>query len=332
MLEIDGSHGEGGGQIVRTALAMSMITGESIKIDEIRANRENPGLSHQHLMAIKAAAEIGHAETEGAKKGSDTIIFEPGEIEGGRYSFDIGTAGSITLLLQALIPPALKAEEEFTIKVRGGTDVKWSPPYDYFDKVFLPFLRKMDGNISSELIKRGHYPKGGGKIKLDVEPGKLTDLELEEKIEKIKGKAFVTDLPDHIAERMKKEALKEFMEFETNIDIETYSSASPGTGIVLWTTGGKRLGMGVLGEKGRPAEKVGEEAATDLRKDIEAEVSLDPNAADQLIPYLAMIDTNGTLTVRKRTGHLETNIWLVNRFPGMNVELKDEEKSVQIKY
>ena len=160
MIEIDGSHGEGGGQILRTAVAMSMVNREKVSVSNIRANRPNPGLSHQHLMALKAAEEISDAETEGLKKGSRKITFDPGEIKGGFYRFDIGTAGSITLLLQTVLPPALLCEDQVEIEVKGGTDVKWSPPYDYFENVLLGNLRKMGAEVESELVSRGHYPKG----------------------------------------------------------------------------------------------------------------------------------------------------------------------------
>ncbi len=332
MLKIDGSYGEGGGQILRSSLALSMVKGIEIKVYDIRANRPNPGLSHQHLMAIKAASKICGARTEGVEKGSTEITFEPGEIEGGVYNFDIGTAGSVTLLLQTLIPPAFEAEEEMTLKVRGGTDVKWSPPYDYFENVFLELLRRMNGDIESELIKRGHYPKGGGKVKVTIGPSELEDLSLSGEINGIEGRAFVTELPEHIAERMKKQVLKEFIELETSISVGSYESASPGTGIVIWTRGGKILGTGVLGEKGVPAEEVGKNAVEGLKKDIEAGVDLDPNAADQLVPFLALLDDEGVLTTRKLTGHLETNVWLVNRFLKDEIELVEKDTAVEIRY
>jgi len=331
-LKIDGSYGEGGGQILRSALALSMMEEQDIEVHDIRANRPTPGLSHQHLMAIKAASEICKGSTEGVEKGSEKIVFEPGEIEGGVYNFDIGTAGSVTLLLQALIPPALEAGEEMTFKVRGGTDVKWSPPYDYFENVFLELLRFMNADIESELIKRGHYPKGGGKVKVTVRPSELKDTLFSGEIERIEGRAFVTGLPEHIAERMKKRVLKEFMELETYISIKSYESASPGTGIVIWTGGGKVLGKGLLGEKGIPAEKVGEEVAEGLKKEIEAGVDLDPNAADQLIPFLALTDSEGSLTTRELTGHLESNVWVVNRFLDEGIELVEKESEVEIRY
>ncbi|MEF8874293.1 MAG: RNA 3'-terminal phosphate cyclase [Candidatus Thermoplasmatota archaeon] len=332
MLNIDGAHGEGGGQIVRTALAMSMITGEKIKLTDIRANRPNPGLSHQHVMAVRAAREICDAETEGVEKGSSKIVFDPEDVKGGGFEFDIGTAGSVTLLAQALLPAALPSGKRFSMVLKGGTDVKWSPPYDYFENVFLALLKKMGANISSKLVKRGHYPKGGGEMELNIEPGQLTSQETSQQTDAVKGRSFVTNLPEHIARRMKKEVLKEFLEQETSITIDSYSSASAGTGIVIWTIGKKIVGKGVLGEKGVPAEKVGREAAEGLKEEIQADVDLDVNAADQLIPYLAMIDDEGVLKVRKKTGHLETNVWVVNQFPGMDVELEEEDGIVKIIY
>ncbi len=332
MLEIDGSHGEGGGQILRSALALSMAEGRDIKVRNIRANRSNPGLSHQHLKAIEAASVICGAETEGVEKGSELITFEPGEVEGGAYNFDIGTAGSVTLLLQALIPPMIDAREEATIKVRGGTDVKWSPPYDYFENVFLGLLRRMDVDITSELLKRGHYPKGGGRVKIDIGTGELKGLKPSKEIESIEGRAFVSELPEHIAERMKKQVLKEFLDINTSISIESYESASAGTGIVIWTEGDSLLGRGVLGEKGVPAEKVGQRAADGLKKEIKARTSLDIRAADQIIPFLALTKTSGTLTTRKVTGHLETNVWLINRFMKDEIELIEDEDVVKIRY
>ncbi len=335
MLTIDGSYGEGGGQILRTTLALSMINGMKVKVENIRANRPNPGLSYQHLMAVKASSEICDAETEGVKKGSDQIIFDPGELKGGTYKFDIGTAGSVTLLLQAIIPPALSAQNKVTLKVSGGTDVKWSPPYDYFENVFLELVRSMNGKIDTELIKRGHYPKGGGEIKVDIEPSDLKKLAFQDEgnnISKVEGRAFVTDLPDHIAERMKKEALKEFLEIDTDISISKYNSPSPGTGIVLWTRGNRVLGKGRLGEKGVPAEKVGKKTAEELKEEIVSDVDLDTNAADQIIPFLPICEGSGIFTTRKITDHLKTNIWVTNKFHEDDIELIEKDDRVVIKY
>ncbi len=315
MIEIDGSHGEGGGQILRTAIALSMIEGEEVKINNIRANRPNPGLSHQHLMAVKAAKEISDAEVEGLKKGSTTVRFDPVEVKTGDYEFDIKTAGSITLLLQALLPALTVSDGSVHLRIRGGTDVKWSPPFDYFKFVLLPVLERMGCRIETELLKRGHYPKGGGELRLKVKPGQPEGYPVEEgRITKIKGRAFTTDLPDHISERMKASAEKNLSGFSTDIETKSYSSRSAGTGITLWTADGKRLGAGVLGEKGVPAEDVGYEASEKLLKEIDSGASLDIWAADQIIPFLVLSRGSGEVKVRKETGHLKTNIWVANQF------------------
>ena len=325
MLEIDGSYGEGGGQILRTAIAMASVHGIEIKIKNIRANRPNPGLSHQHLMAVKAAKELTNAEVKGLSKGSTTVTFKPSTLRGGFYRFDIGTAGSITLLLQTVLPPAILADEDISIEVKGGTDVKWSPPYDYFENVFIANLKEMGIDIKSELIKRGHYPKGGGKIKVEIRPSNLSNLNPGEEIEKIVGKAFVTNLPDHITDRMKRSALKELIEYPTSISKESYESESAGTAITLWTTGGRHIGCGVLGEKGVPAEDIGKEVAEKIKEDIDVGIDIDQWSADQIIPFLSLIEDSGELITSKKTGHLESNIWVVNQFPGNKINLVEEE-------
>lgn len=326
MISIDGSYGEGGGQILRTSIAMSMITRIPIKVDNIRANRSNPGLSHQHYKAIEAAADICDADTSGLKKRSEQITFEPGAVAGGDYEFDIGTAGSVTLLLQALLPPAVSSKDDFTFTVKGGTDVKWSPPYDYFDNVFLSLLNRMGVEIESGLIKRGHYPKGGGKIKVQVKGDGLDDLEVGEKIDGINGIAFVTNLPDHISERMKKSAENILDGYDVNISTGSYSSPSAGTGITLWTEGRRVLGSGVLGEKGTPAEEVGEDAAETLKEGVRNGAELDKWCADQLVPYLSLMDDSGKIKIDEKTGHLETNIWVVDQFVDKQLSIDEGEE------
>jgi len=332
MKEIDGSYGEGGGQILRTAVAMSMLENEEVTINNIRAKRPNPGLSHQHLMALKAAKDISGAEAEGLKKGSKTVYFKPDEIKGGFYRFDIGTAGSITLLLQAILPPALMSDKKIELEIKGGTDVKWSPPYDYFENVFLGNLRKMGADVESKCLERGHYPKGGGKVKVEIQPSEIKDLNTSKDVEKVEGRAFVTNLPEHIAERMKKSALKELIEYQTSISVESYNSASAGTALTLWTKGERVLGNGILGEKGVPAEEIGKKAAESIIDDIESEIDLDVWCADQIIPYLGMSDREGKLTVRNNTGHLNTNVWVVNQFIDEKIKLKERDGFISIEY
>ncbi len=332
MIEIDGSYGEGGGQILRTAVAMSIVKGTPVKITNIRANRPNPGLSYQHLTALSVAAEICGGELEGGEKGSPEVEFIPGEPRGGYYEFDIGTAGSIALLLQCMIPPASQADGVVEVKVKGGTDVKWSPPYDFFENVFLEHLRRMGLNVSSKLLKRGHYPKGGGEVVLTVEPGSPDPLPSGEDISKVKGRAFVSSLPEHIMRRMRKQVLKEFVDMPVDVKLRSYESPSPGTGITLWTEGDRSVGIGVLGEKGVPAESVGKEAADYIRSTMESGFHLDRWSADQLVPYLAMSKRHGELKVEKVTGHLETNVWVMDMFDPGRLKLEEKEDGPYLIY
>ncbi len=315
--------------MLRTAVAMASLHGTPVEVYNIRANRPKPGLSAQHLSAIKAVADMCNGELRGAEKGATEITFVPGELIGGKYRFDIGTAGSVTLMLQALIPVAIRADKAVEIRLKGGTDVKWSPPYDYFENVFLEQLKRMGCEVESELIKRGHYPKGGGEVKVRISPGDIHGYDTSQYADtgSIEGKVFVSNLPLHIAKRMKKAVLKEFIGSDVSIATEEHTTLSPGTGITLWTTGGRILGCGVLGEKGVPAETLGKKCAETLSEDINSGVDLDPWCADQLIPYLSLIECKGEFEVRYPSEHLRTNIDLVNKFKDC-VRLKEGDKVV----
>jgi RNA 3'-phosphate cyclase len=172
LITIDGSYGEGGGQILRTAVALSALKKEPIKIINIRANRPDPGIKSQHYIAIKSVKELCSAETTGLDVGSYTLTFIPGDVKGGKYKFDIGTAGSMILVFQTCILASLNAKEPVTIKLIGGTDVKWAPTWDYFNNVFIPLLKSLGISINVNLIKRGYYPKGGGEAEITINPGK----------------------------------------------------------------------------------------------------------------------------------------------------------------
>ena len=326
MIEIDGSFGEGGGQIVRTAVALSALTRKSVRIINIRAKRKNPGLSYQHLTAIKAVAEICDAEIKGVEKGSSVIEFYPKKIRGGNFSFDVGTAGSVTLVLQCCLLPCLFSNEKTKITIKGGTDVKWSPPVDYFSHVFLKTISKMGANIELKIIKRGFYPKGGGDIEVNIEPVKeLKKLDLSQKKEtkNINGTAFISDLPEHILKRMKDAALKKLIEYDVKIKDEITTSFSPGAGITLWTD--TMLGSSCLGEKGVSAEKVGENAANNLLEEIKSGATLDVYAADQILPYLALAKNKSTFLTRNLSMHAETNMWLIKKFVDVKFDVKDEK-------
>ena len=211
MLEIDGSYGEGGGQILRNAVALSTIVNIPVKITNIRSNRPTPGIKAQHYVAIKSIKEICNAETKDLEIGSCNLTFNPGQLKGGDYNFEIGTAGSITLVFQAIILSSLKTDEPVTVNVSGGTDVKWSPSWDYFKNIFLPLLKKIGISVSAKLIKRGYYPRGGGEAEITVQPCKdIKPLKLDriQEYKDVYGVVNISNLPEHISKRIKHATIK----------------------------------------------------------------------------------------------------------------------------
>ncbi len=319
LLEIDGSYGEGGGQILRSATALSALMNEPVKIKNIRANRPTTGIRPQHHTAISCIKSICKGAAEGLEVGSKNLTFLPGEIQPGEYSFDVGTAGSIILIFQACILACLKSPKPITIKIIGGTDVKWAPTWDYFAQVFLPIIEKMGVKVESELLKRGYYPKGGGEAKIKIYPvKKLKSLKLENPYySKIEGIVHTSNLPEHISRRMKHSALKVAVKnnIRSYIQVKTEDSFSPGTGITLWCKSDKTvLGSTLLGEKGLSAERVGENAAHQLIKDIKKKATLDSYTFDQILPYMVLAENRSKCIIRELSMHAQTNMWLVNQF------------------
>jgi len=312
---IDGSLGEGGGQMLRTSLAMSAITGRPLIINNIRANRPKPGLARQHLTGLELIGKICHAQVKGAEIGSTHVEFQPGRIEHGEYLVDVGTAGSITLVLQTILPVLASKKGSSQIILTGGTDVKWSPPVDYYTMVLFPILKKMGLICSLDVERRGYFPRGGGRVTATIEsPDKLLPLELEPFSEpkKIGGLINITDLPLKIADRIKDAALDILPDAEIRIQ-HMEKGPGQGVGIVLAAMDGRTiLGSSSLGERGKSAEKVGAEAARFLLAEINGGGSCDLNASDQLLPYLAL--AGGSLSASKLTGHASTNIGIIEKF------------------
>ena len=350
MLTLDGSHGEGGGQLVRLAVGLSGVTGIPVRIENIRANRSKPGLAAQHLTAVKAAAALCQATLRGAAMGSTELEFTPGRPRGGEFAFKVGTAGAVTLVLQAALPVALAAAgylerdrpgpvggltrpispEPVTITVEGGTDVRWAPPADHWDNVFLEHLRQAGARVKLEVERRGFFPKGGGKVKLRVERdgnplaplaplsggggGGERDGQPTADGPTIDGIAFIGNLPHHVRERMVKAARKElFHEGAMDISIrkEVCSSASPGGGLVLWTDS-PRLGHGELAARGRRSEDIGGDCARELLSQVSAGAQVDRYCADQLLLYLALL--GGSYTTTEVSEHTRTAAWVIERF------------------
>jgi RNA 3'-phosphate cyclase len=334
MIEINGSQGEGGGQILRTSLALAALLREDLRISNIRHKRPNPGLARQHLASVRAIQEITHAKVEGAHLGSTELRFSPGEIKPGRYSIDIGTAGSVTLVLQTLLPACLFAGQPVELVISGGTDVRWSPPIDYMRQVFLPVAQKMGVKAEIVLQRRGYYPKGGGRVRVAVAPVKsLRALRVLERgeIKEIKGIAHSYNLPCHIVER-EAAAARNKLNYPCDIELECDRGFSTGTGIVLWAVcKNSILGSSALGEIGKKAEKVGEEAAAQLIAELQSNAPLDSHLSDQVIPYLALAEGKSLVRVAKLTNHLITNIGVVEEILNPGFEVKEKDRIISVR-
>jgi len=337
-IEVDGSIGEGGGQIFRTALAYSAVTRKPILIKNIRAKRKNPGLRPQHLAALKALATITNAKVEGAFVSSTKVYFEPRKIKGGRYNIDPGTAGSISLIIQAILPALLFAEDNTEIDIKGGTDVPMAPPIDAIRFVLIPFLNRIGANVELELIKRGHYPRGGGHIRLHVEPiNKIKPIRLinQGNVLGIRGISHCVRLPRHVAERQAKAATQKLEKSgykNIDIQIESYHPnrdphLGPGSGIVIWaeTTTKALLEADSLGARGKPAEKVGTEAAETLIRQIKLGGAVDVHNTDQLVPFMALADGISEIHSSEISLHTITAIEIAKCIIGARFQIDSEE-------
>lgn len=330
MIKIDGSYGEGGGQILRTAISLSCITGEPVEINKIRAYRPKPGLAMQHLKGIEAAKMITGAEAEGVQVGSTRVVFKPHEVKGGKYTIDIQTAGSVTLILQTVLLPALTTD--VLLKIKGGTDVKWSPPIDYVSNVTLKALERMGASISTELVARGYYPKGGGQINVTTSSSKLKEFNFEQQEQEcsIHGVSHSSNLPPHVAQRQASAAQKTLQSkgFDAHIDTQVERYFSTGTGITLWCG---YMGGSALGERGKKAEKVGEEAANNLLGELDSEGCFDQFLGDQLMPFAAVASGETTYTTSEITMHQKSNSYVIKEFFGPVIHIDEDRKEIKIK-
>ena len=336
VLLIDGSYGEGGGQIVRTAVALSVLTKQPITITNIRANRPIPGLRPQHYTALSCIQRICDAEVEGVSVHSTSLKFTPHDIKPGTYTFDIGTAGSMTLVFQACLLSAFHASTPLTIKLRGGSDVRWAPSWDYFASVFLPLISTIGIKTETLLIKRGYYPTGGGEAILTIYPvEKLISFHGEEpqNFTDIHGIIHRANLPDHISMRMKHAAIKIAMKhnLRSTLQIDAASSSSSGTGITLWSASGPTiLGSSVLGEKTISAEEIGETAANQLIQEITSGATIDRYAIDQILPYFVLAPKGSACLTREISNHTKTNMWLIKQFFNVDFEVTPQQAAIRI--
>jgi RNA 3'-terminal phosphate cyclase (ATP) len=332
MIEIDGSYREGGGQILRTALSLSCLFQKPFRIFNIRRGRKKPGLMPQHLTCVRAAQLLSNAEVVGDDKGLTDLLFSPNEVKNGDFFFDIGTAGSTSLVLQTLIPAIVFSKEKTTITLKGGTHVPFSPSFHYMNEVFASFLKKLGIEISLSIESYGFYPKGGGKIRAEIFPVKaIKPLQILERgdILKLRGYSGVGNLPLSIAERQKNALVEKLFPsvippcpplikwgFE-NIDIQLLNVSTPGQGTFVFLLSKAEnaiAGFTSLGERGKRAEVVGEEAATEFSSYYATNTALDPHMADQIVLYLSLCKQESVFTTSCITEHLMTNLWVIGLF------------------
>lgn len=321
-MRLDGSYGEGGGQILRTAVALSAVTGKPVEIHNIRKMRPKPGLAAQHVKAVEAVSSICDAEVEGCSLHSTYLSFKPAKIKGGAYDIDIGTAGSITLLLQCLMPAAMHAPSPVKLTITGGTDVAWSPPIDYLRYVTLGALSQMGYECELRLVRRGYYPRGGGCVEVIINPSTLKKTSFDKnQCNVVEGISHSSGLPAHVAQRQASSAEKILREegYNSSISLEMKDETSTGSGITLWCS---TAGGSALGKPGLRAEKVGSTAAVSILQELKTGTGVDIYLADQLIPYLALA-RGGSFTTRSLTPHARTNIWVTEQF--LDVKFKIEE-------
>lgn len=326
MLVIDGSFGEGGGQILRTSLAMSLITRTPVRLTRIRANRDKPGLRQQHLTAVLAAAKIGDCEVQGASVGSSEIVFRPNTVVAGNYTFPIGTAGSASLVFQTVLPPLLLAPGRSELRFEGGTHNSMSPPFDFLERAFVPLLKRMGADVELALERYGFYPKGGGAFTAKIHGGKkLTPIELLERGEILRERArsLVVRLPASIADR-ELAVVKERLGFEERVPQLVERGISPGNALFIEveTSTGTELFTG-FGERGKPAEQVAAEAIAEHDVWRALEVPIGEHLADQLLIPFALAGGGAYRTVPPSL-HTTTNIEVLRKFLDFEAALTRE--------
>jgi len=369
MLQINGDYLEGGGQIIRTALALSTLTQKPFEVVNIRAKRPSPGLKSQHLKCIEALEKLCDAKAGYAALGSTKLRYIPNKINGKTISVDIGTAGSVSLLLQAVLIPSLFAGSKVHLRIKGGTAAKYAMPYEYFENVLLPYLRRFVKSIESKQETRGYFPKGAGMIDIIIRPKynindfssfyefrnflnlSLPKFNLLEQgqLQRIAGISHASAMLGNkeVAERQAHAAKVSLLSLNAPISIRSeYSNTlSPGSGITLWaqfsnaqlSSHGEQelttaedphiLGADALGEHSKISEKVGQEAADKLLKEINSTAPIDSHLADNLVPLIALYPGN-KIRVSEVTMHTKTNIWIVNEFLGDVLELDEENRII----
>lgn len=333
MIEIDGSKGEGGGQILRSSLSLAICTQQPFRITNIRANRDKPGLLRQHLTAVKAAAEICNGELVGAEIGSRELTFKPGRLKGGTYSFAIGTAGSSMLVLQTVLSPLSTAAEPSVVRITGGTHNRGSPPFDFLQRAFLPLIARMGATVELEVRSYGFYPRGGGEIVAKITPSTLSALTLMERGERVRAyaEAYVAALPIKIAQR-ELDVIGHRLNWSQDQLFLRGLSNDMGPGNAVTITVEHEYVTEVFtgfGERGVRAEAVAGGAVDEARTYIASTAAVGEHLADQLLLPM-VLGRGGSFTMTKVTEHLRSNASVIEAFMGKRVTISESDSGFAV--
>jgi len=331
LITIDGSYGEGGGQILRTSLALSLVTGQAFRMEKIRAGRKKPGLLNQHLTGVTAAKTIGNADVTGAELGSQTLEFRPGTVRAGNCRFSVGTAGSATLVLQTILPPLMLASSQSTITLEGGTHNPAAPPFDFLQRCFAPVIERMGVGIELELHRPGFYPAGGGSFQARINPVKrLNSFELLHRgeVQSRRVRAMVSKLPPHIGEREIAVVRNDLGWRPEDCLVESVTSPGPGNALLLELRAEHATAVFTgFGERGTSAEQVAHGAVASAKTWMAADVPVDEHLADQLLVPMAIAGSGSYRTTRP-SSHSVTNATIIERFLPMVIRFEKESEEV----
>lgn len=334
MITIDGSEGEGGGQVLRNACALSLVTGEPFVVENVRGGREKPGLMRQHLTAIEAACAIGGGECEGLAVGSSRVVFRPGKVQPGEYAFSVGTAGSTGLVLQTVLLPLCLAGAPSRLVLEGGTHAAMAPPFEFIARAFLPIVERMGPKVTARLVRHGFYPRGGGRIEVEIAPAPLRRIECLDRGAPTgrAAQALVASLPDEIAARLIKAARKELPAWDDGDFAIRELPADQGPGVVLLLAAAFANVTEVVagfGKLGVTAEKLGHTAGKRMGGYLASGAFAGPYLQDQLLLPFALAG-GGAFTSVKLSQHTRTAAAVIERFTGRTVRFGERAEGEQL--